>query len=163
ITVTPGERLAIVLRSDADAITAGHGYEWELGFTNLYPAGDSFFRTPGNPWSLNSLPASQGFEEFLSVPEPSPVVSLVSGVLCRLAGMGGAAVGLLLEAIRRAGAQRRVRFSCPACSRPLAVERTRAGKNAACPYCQAIVFVPDVVQAEAAGWERTPDQRRNTV
>jgi hypothetical protein len=90
IPVSVGEVLGLVLRSDADFIPAAHGYEWELGFTDLYPRGESFFRTPGNGWSVNSIPASQGFETFVqaaSVPEidasgvPSAFTLLLGGVL----------------------------------------------------------------------------------
>jgi hypothetical protein len=81
LSVSKGEVLAIVLRSSADSITPNHGYEWELGFTNLYAQGDSLFRTPGNPWALNSLAASQGFKTYVVVPEPTSVVLLSTGIL----------------------------------------------------------------------------------
>jgi hypothetical protein len=80
IPVSDGEVLALVLRSNADSIAPGHGYEWSTGFTNLYPRGESFFRTPGNGWSVNSIAASQGFETFVDVvPEPSGLMLLIIG------------------------------------------------------------------------------------
>ncbi len=83
LPVTPGQVLALVLRSDDPGGEAGLTYYWALANDPGYPDGQLASRSLSDPWSPSAgIGADMGFRTYVDVvPEPSAMSLLACAAL----------------------------------------------------------------------------------